>query len=249
MYNGLRIGLIHRPRQMFAKRFSLVLALVLAVYAGAALVLHSWFPRDENVEAFLCRFYLCDNDLLIESAYQDLWGSGPTAAADSIPEFEESLRRNPASPFRWCDLGDALLRAGEVDRSRYYYEQAVKLGPESPAVLLRAAHFHAQAGEPNSAPPLLARILDGTRRYDDVVFSYYDRMGIGVADVLARGLPENRSAAQSYFRYLLRRGEAAELGRAWEWLISRSLAEESQLSGYVDFLLRARQYETARRTS
>ena len=121
---------------MLAKWTSITLGLLLVLYCLGALVSFTWFSDDPEVEQFLCRFYLCDNEQLLDWAYEHLWEGDPRSLEWAVSAYQESLRRDPASPFRWCDLGEALERRGDLTRAKYCFERGVELGPNSPPVPL-----------------------------------------------------------------------------------------------------------------
>ena len=208
----------------------------------------TWFSDDAEVEQFLCPFYLCDNEQLLDWAYEHLWEGDPESLEWAVSAYQESLRRDPASPFRWCDLGEALDRRGDLPRAKYCFERAVELGPNSPPVLVRAAYFYFGADQQSRALGLTARILTLVRAYDAVIFGLYSRLGIGIADVLRHGMPKDLEVAQPYFTHLLKAGDGSDLAQAWAWMSEHSLADDSSMSAYVDFLLAARRYDLAKQT-
>ena len=53
----------------------------------------------------------CSDELLLESADR-LAAGNPQDASFALTNLQEALRRNVASPDRWCDVGEALLSAG-----------------------------------------------------------------------------------------------------------------------------------------
>ena len=233
---------------MLVKWISIGLGLLLIVCSSAVLALHTWFPGDVELEQALCRFYLCGSEQLLDWAHRQLWLGDAQSVKLAVQAYEESLRRDPASPFRWCDLGEALVQMDDLDRASSCYHRAVELGPNSPPILLRAAYFYNGVDKEKKALELMGRILSLIREYDQVIFSHHTRMGTSAADVLRYGMPEDGEAAQSYFRYLLGKGKPADLARAWDWMSARSLTNDFSLSRYVDFLLRLRQYDGAART-
>ena len=223
----------------------MLLCCFVIIYSAVAIGFDTWFAGDGGIEQFLCRFHFCSNGVQLQGAREQLWEAKADAAERSIPAFQEALRRNPASSYRWADLGEAYLRAGKLAPARYCFERAVGLGPHSPPILLRAGNFYFQVGEPRPALRLMSRILDQIREYDAIIFSTYAAMVDDVADVLGRGIPENREAVASYFRHLLRRGSASGFRMAWDWIFKRSLADDRLFSNYIDSLLQHGLYEAA----
>jgi len=194
----------------------------------------------------MCRlFVLCADDLLLESAERQLAKGGADGLARAEARFQEALRRNPASADRWCDLGEAWLKSGLTEKARTCFSRALDLGAESIQILWRAGDFYFRVKENKTAMQCMSRILAHDPKYDALVFDSYLRSGATILDTLNYGIPEGRRAAQSYFRYLLRSGELADVQRAWDWIASRSLADDRLAGQYVDFLLKKQKFEAA----
>ena len=149
----------------------------------------------------------------------------------------EGLRQEAASPYRWCDLGEALLEDGQEEKARYCFEQAEKLGPNLPPIWMRAAFFHFQIEETEAGIQCSARVLKIVPNYDQAIFSYYDRLAPSVEAVL-RHLGDNRRAGQGYFRHLLGAEAAGRAAIAWEWLRGRRFADDGLAAEYLDLLLK-----------
>src|SRR5450432_3808080 len=64
----------------------------------------------------------------------------------SIQAFRSALILEPASPFRWCDLGEAYLLGGDVEKARVCYLRGSALGPRMPPVQLRLCNFQIRTG-------------------------------------------------------------------------------------------------------
>ena len=199
-----------------------VLSSLLVAYGSAALWHQGRLTSDHRAEGVVCAVLLCRE------------GAG--------------LRENPLSPRRWCALGESLLDSGERDKARYCIRRAVELGPNSPPILTRAANFHFRIDESRQAMHYMARILRMVDVYDGTIFSSYLRMGGEISEVLEHGIPEDRRAAQSFFRYLLRQGAMPELEATWKWIVARSRTDDPLAGEYVQFLLRHRRYDAAAQT-
>ena len=86
-----------------------------------------------------------------------------------------------------------------------------------------------------------------------MIFHQYLRMGGSLTDILRYGIPPERPAARSFFRFLMRPGSGlgrhpdpdALLNEAWEWLQAHSLAEPDLLGEYVSSLLGGGRYRRA----
>jgi tetratricopeptide (TPR) repeat protein len=169
---------------------------------------------------------------------------GEAARGGKLGEVREALRQEAASPYRWCDLGEALLEAGQKEKARYCFQQAQQLAPNLPPIWMRAAFFHFQMEETDAAIRCSAKVLKAVPNYDGVIFNYYDRLVPSVGEVLPH-LGDDRRAGQAYFRHLLGAEAAGPAGKAWEWLRERRFADDGLAAEYLDLLLKQRMTEEA----
>ena len=229
-------------------RLQLTLAALLLVYSLVSIVAESTAAGSLSANLAYCRLLPCSRELP-ELARAALWKNGEIDDAGVLAGFREALDRDPASPFRWCDVGEAYLRMGSEREARRCFEQAVKRGSFSPRILMRAANFHFAVGEPSIALGLSARCLAGTRDYDATVFRQYERLRVPLDDILEHGLPPRQEAARSWFLFLMRPGAAADndaaLDASWRRMVDRGFTDDDLLSRYVSRLLRRKRYEEA----
>lgn len=174
--------------------------------------------------------------LLAGGAALSLLRPAPAQNADKF----EALRRDPASPYAWCDLAESLQERGQTEKARYCFEQAQLRAPNLPPVWLRSMFFDFQSDRTAAALESSARVLRLVPDYDGVIFHYYDRQVSSVAQVLPY-LAGNSRAAQGYFRHLLQSGAPEDVSLAWSWLRAQSLAQDSLAAAYLDFLLQHHQ--------
>ncbi len=224
---------------------TLLLSGVVTVASGAALLLNLFRGDDLQAERSACRFLICNNALLLRTAYRELSQPEPESTTAAIAAFREALARNPASAYRWSDLGQAFLASGDTKQSQYCFERALDRGPNAPIILMRAANYHFQIGEVTPAMRCAARVMKQVPSYDGIIFSYYDRLASGMEQVLQYGLPEDRRVAWSYFRHCLRQSSESDVQKLWGWMNARSFAADRLAGEYVDYLLEHRSYETA----
>ncbi len=223
----------------------LAVALVVVAYASASIAVSAWFEKHPRLEQLACQWLLCDSQVLLERARQELWQAGPLGRRTQSLLFQQALARDPASPYRWSDLADSYTSAGRLEEARYCHQQSVERGPNIPRILLRAANFFYRQDEIDRALRLTARALASSRDYDKAIFGNYARLDIPVADILHRGMPSEGGAAPAYFRYLIESGSLPRLAFAWGWLRQNSLDNRILLRSYIDSLLGARQFEAA----
>lgn len=223
----------------------MVAAPILMLYGAARLLSAYEFWRHPDVEPPLCRLGICSNDYLLQVAHQRQLQGGQEGVDAATAAFREALRRDPASPYRWCDLGEALLDSARLDEAKYCMSRAVELGGGSPFILLRAANFQFRLGETRPALHYTSTILKTVSEYDPVIFATYTRLVGDVPQILQYGLPDDRRAGQSCFRYLLGLQNLSDTQAAWTWITSHSFADIPLTSEYVTFLLTKRQYDLA----
>ena len=154
--------------------------------------------------------------------------------------FRELLQRDSQNPYRWADLGEAFLEAGQKEEARECYGQVLALAPHSAPFLLRVANFYFQIGENNQALPITARILTLIPDYDSIIFSEYTRLVDHPEEVLRYGLPEDRRAVKSWLQYLMQAGRLDDAQRTWDWVAQRGYDDDSTAGEYAGFLGAAR---------
>ena len=255
--------------RMSKRLFPVILGALLVAYSAAALIFDANTTGTDGADSALCRYLPC-GDRLPAQARNIAWQPLSEGIPSALPAFQEALRRDPASPYRWSDLAEANLQAGLEEDARHCFRQAVRQGPHIPAILLRAANFHFTVGERPAALKLGARCLTAFRDYDEAIFYQYLRMGGSLTAILRFGIPPERPAARSFFRFLIRQGAGLGqypdldghrdtdshrdvdgfrdfdgLQQTWEWLHVHSLAEPDLLAEYVSSLLRGGRHREA----
>jgi len=187
---------------------------------------------------WLEQFYLTwviSSDGLAERAYERLL-AGDTARGLAL--FELGVRRDPASPYRWCDHAEALLAAGQRDRARRGLERGMQLGHDVGPILMRGVNFAYRTGDAAAALKHGRRLLDMTAVYNDAVFAVWDRMGLDTGRVLAEGIPAG-GAAQAYLRHAVERQSVPQAQTAWAWILEKRWADDRLADEYARFLVGA----------
>ena len=183
-------------------------------------------------------FLLCDDTPLVQRARNQMTGGKEEDIQQAITAFRTVLQQDPQDPYRWVDLGDAFLEAGQKEDARYCFDQVLVLAPRTAEFLLRVADFYFQIGEDQEALPITARILALIPDYDSVIFSDYIRSVDRAEDVLRLGLPESGRAAKSWLRFLIQAGRLEDAQRTWDWVVGRGYADNALAGEYVEFLIR-----------
>jgi hypothetical protein len=228
---------LHSPWKSFiisgvGRRRILLLGASLAAVSVAALALNLWAP------SWACRLWLCPESVQLSEARRLMLVGTPEAVRQAVALCHNLVRRNPSSPFRWCDLAEAHLAAGDLDQARAAFAQAERVGPGIPQTLLRAASFYLRQGAYEDALPRMSRILALTPAYDRLIFSYYDKLGIDFSKVLRLGIPAEARPAQAYFQYLLSNASAQQSSQAWEWLGSLGFQSAELAGAFASRLIR-----------
>src|SRR5579871_4671993 len=168
--------------------------------------------------------------------------SGADQAEEALRAARLAIEKDPASPFRWCDLGELYLnlRPGDSAQARECFRRAEQIAPGNPNILLRIANFYYQTGEVGEAVRRSYEVLRQVRQFDDVIFSSYSRFGVPQAEILAQGVPPEPGPVQSYLRFLFARDDVAAAGAAWRWAarISPSPVTDPLARDYVNLLWR-----------
>jgi O-antigen ligase len=228
------------PSRWF-KSAVLALAVLLIVYAPLRIVFDSQIRSDWRAENLFCSFGICDTDAVMTA--QTL-AHGGRAGDVPVPYLLEALRRDPNAPGRWCDAGDAMLRAGRTATADYCFARAVYLGPHIPPILMQAADFYYSTHRTGRALYRMSRVLADTDFYDPQIFAWYAEKKIPIPEILASGLPPGPRAVESYWRNLMVRGRTGT-GDVWVWATARGLVTPSLAREYLDYLFAKRDYEAA----
>jgi O-antigen ligase len=221
---------------------AIALGCLLLIYAPAWILLETRLRGNLQAESRLCRFGVCDTDAVVAS---ETANHGGIVAAVPAGELAEALRRDPAAPSRWCDLGEAMFKLGRVDQARVCFSNAQLRGPHIPPVLLRTAHFYHNVQEDTQALQQTSRVLGMTSTYDALIFDTYWREKLPLSVILSTGLPPQFRAANAYLRYQMRLGEIADSMTVWDWDVSHNYADDGLAREYTRFLFDHHKYEAA----
>ena len=177
---------------------------------------------------------------LEEQAFRKLAEAAPSSLAEAIRLYQQALKGDPLSPYRWCDLGEAWIEASRTDEARSCMRRAQELGPNIPQVWVRAANFYFRLDDPAEALRAAAAVLRMTPAYDAILFRYCGQFIPDPRQVLA-SLEGNQRAAQAYFRHALSSGSLSTAETAWTWLRRNSYTGDQLAAEYLDALVGQRQ--------
>ena len=230
------------------KKAGIILGGLLIVFALAGILLETCFRDNLKLQRMLPVLFPGAEERLLERADSLRRKGTTTALQESIELYREVLSRDAANPYRWCDLGRALLDAGKVDEARDCYLRAVEFGPNNIRTLWLAAEFHIRVRRQKDALAVLSHILDKSPADSNRVFETYQGSGFVFSDTLDYGIPSNETAARAYLRYLIINGDASRCEECWDWIRNRSFADDALAGDYAAFLFRAGEYLKARET-
>jgi predicted Zn-dependent protease len=108
-----------------------------------------------------------------------------------VESVARKLRAESASPYRWCEMGEELLRTGKAEPAKECFRRAVQLAPNIPAIWMRAVNFYLQVDDIPAALACTVPVLRLTSDYDGVIFGYVNHLGqdVGKNAAAAEFLP------------------------------------------------------------
>jgi O-antigen ligase/tetratricopeptide (TPR) repeat protein len=234
------------PRQLRLyglRGFLLVAGCLASLYGAGCWVYDRWFENNLSAERMFCRFGICDSYRAPNVLRNRYGGNIAAAPPEKILEY---LRRDPAGPYRWLDLGESLQRAGRTKEARYSFQRAVALAPTYPTMLYRAADFYFGLGENQEGIGLSVAALKSDPENTDSAFSEYDSGKIPLGDVLASGLPPIPKVWRDFLHREIQQQRVAGAQTVWSWMVPRAgYVDRVLASEYVDFLIAQKQFEAA----
>ncbi|HWR51697.1 MAG TPA: tetratricopeptide repeat protein [Bryobacteraceae bacterium] len=178
--------------------------------------------------------------LLIYPPYEEI----PTEGPGRIPALERALRGDLASARRWCDLGDALADAERMEKADLCYKRAVQLAPGNALIQIRAVNFRVIHEQTDQMLPIAKRVLELTRTYDAILFSYFDRL-LDDPQVVIAQMRGNREALRAYLSHAIAGKQSAFAAHAWAEVEKSGWADDKLAASYVNALVADKQYPEA----
>lgn len=217
---------------------------IVAVATGSDLYSRLLASANIGVQIALCEhIYVCQEGTLRDSALKMLGDRKTIPQATGM--LKSAVGRSPGAAYRWADLGDAYVIAGDVPSSRKCYDQALALSPGIPAMQWRISMAYVRAGDLSASLSQIARILSEVAQFDSLAFGFLDQLRLPTKDLLGKAIPPNRRAAQAYFEHLLQKGDPAGSQAVYAWLTSQHLLDENIARRYANLLLKQRDFAHA----
>jgi hypothetical protein len=235
----------------------------LGAAAAALLGAGAWMASIDGVqeEARLeraCAYRFCDPALPSRSADRLVFGGvvgDPERVIAARRLSQLALANDPASPSRWCDLGELYLELGYgVETARTCFRRSEQLTQANPVILQRIANFYFQIGETGEAVQRCYRILQQVREFDEIIYSSYLRFGVTQRVALAQGVPPEPGPVRSFLRFTFAHWDVSGVAAAWQWAttLQQAGAQREGVDGeladsYVSFLWRHGEFGAASR--
>lgn len=216
-------------RISLARWFIAAGGLALATVAAAYFATEARLIQNGPLFEALCSVHLCSDGLLAKRA------ADSQDPSEQLRLYRTLVKRDPASAYRWCDLGQTLLDQKRLPEAEQAFGRAQKLAPHVPAVLMRVANAQLLLKKPQAAVPYMKSVLAMVREYDGAIFSSYERIGLSVEDIIRSALPD--SAAPSYLEYLIETNQDAAASLVWKRIGRRGVVGATLAASYTNYLI------------
>ncbi len=210
-----------------------------AVLAGSLAILagDGAFPTADGLRTTLMNSGYSSDGTLEFIAQTESESSNPVRLAQAVQVYRTLLYRDPANPYRWCDLAEAWQLTGNMEQARAAFARATALAPAIPPVQARAGNFYFVTGDADAAIASYRVVLSLVHDYDWIVFLNLKRLGLSTRETTTRALPADRETASNYLRFVFSSGSLGDADLVWSWISGSKLADDSTAALLVDYLL------------
>ncbi len=214
--------------------------------SGAALIaaggIETAIERSHYESPFVqlfCRSGFCADQFSPERIFNIAQKAPLGDARGELDDFKQAIRLSPASAYRWADLGEAEFNVQDYKQAEYALSQALKDGPRSPVILMRAANVEFEMGNGEQVVRYLEAILRDPDlwQYYDTAFLTYSRLGLPIDEILRNGVPPNKAAISSLLMFWTKVGKVDEAVATWKWADQYSLADGESTNAFFTFLI------------
>jgi len=173
------------------------------------------------------------------------------SVAEADPELarEHLLRASGLSPRNvqvWLELSAAFGFQGDNEKAELFLRRADRMAPRIPAVQWVVGNFYLLQGNNNDAFKHFRVTLDGTRRYDRILFRTAWKASEDGAKILTELIPPQINTEFAYLYYLLNENKPTEARAVWKRIAaSPEKFDAGRAAGFVDWLLNARMPDDA----
>ncbi len=218
---------------------------LLLVYGALSLLLgHTSFGLPSSIRSEFCKVWLCPESDASSRTRLD------SPNNETLAQAQAKLLLDPASAFRWADLGETELDANNEPGGRFCFRQALADAPGNPAILFRAANFYLRLEDYPETLRQLTAVLRNPElaSYYDRVFALYSQMDLPFEDLLNQGLPRTPQAATAFLHFWVSQGKLEESQETWSWINKNSLASLPGAASYVSFLAKLSRWDEAQQS-
>jgi hypothetical protein len=168
---------------------------------------------------------------------------------EDLPQADllEALRRHPANPRRWSDLGEAMVASKQLEKAQLFFSNALALGPNRPDILSRTVDFYHRVGKDSLALEQTSHALTKTRDLDRYFFAWLKAEKIPLNEILSQGLPPDARVFRNYLRYMLNSKNVEGAGQVWNATVERGYLDDKSAREYVSFLIGQNHFDSATR--
>ena len=194
-----------------------------------------------------CRAGFCAEQFSPERVFEIAQKAALGDARGELNDFKQAVQLSPASAYRWADLGDAEFNVHDYAQAEYAFSQALKAGPRSPVILMRAANLYFEIGDTNLVVRQLAKLLSdpGLNEYYETAFLTYSRLGLPVEQILEQGVPRRKAVLSSLLTFWTKVHKTDEAVATWKWASAQGLADGESTGKFFSFLIAADRAEEA----
>jgi hypothetical protein len=165
------------------------------------------------------------------------------SVANASPELaQEHLSRaaelSPRNVQVWLELSAAYGFQGDTEKAESYLRRADILAPQIPAIQWVVGNFFLLQGNIDQAFKHLRSTLNGSHKYDSILFRTAWKASEDGATILAELIPDRAETEFSYLYYLLDENKLPEALAVWNRIAaSPQKFEAIQAAGFLDRLL------------
>ncbi len=227
---------------------------ILGLVTGAALIgiggLELGIQRSNyessRVQPF-CRLGFCAEQFSPEHVFEIGQKASLGDARGELEDFKRAVRLSPANAYLWANLGEAEYNLHDDAQAEYAFSRALKQGPRSPVILMRAANVEFEIGNSEQVVSHLEAILSDPDlwQYYDTAFLTYSRLGLPIDEILKHGVPQNEAALSRLLMFWTKVGKVDDAVATWNWANQRSMANGEATNDFFAFLIRADQQDLA----
>lgn len=217
------------------------MGLLLVIYGVISLWAERVSSASNATSPRICEFLLCG------VVSTDSPTSFTSPVDKPLKQAQLDLTLNPASAYRWADLGEAEINANKVDAARFCVRQALASAPGNPAILFRGANIYLRMEDYPAAMKNLMAVLRNPdlADYYDPVFRLYSQMDMPLTSLLNEGLPRTQPAANAFLRFWINQNRQEEAETTWTWINQNSLTSVQSAGSYVALLAKDARWDEA----